>query len=290
MSRSRVLLTGATGFVGRAVLARLAADADVFAVTRRARPPRRADVSWVHADLRESLRVSTLPRRIDAVVHLAHLRAPAPGRGWDDCFAVNAGATAALLDYAHAAGATRFVYGSTGGIYGYRPAAIRETAPPRPFDRYTLSKWHGETIVTAERRLPTAIVRFFFPYGPGQVAGMVPRLADRIRAGDDIVLYAGGRHPHLNPVFISDACAVTLAALRAEPTLVVNCAGPEIVTVRELCAVMGRLLGRAPRFVRGRDPHVGDMVAATGRAARVLGVRPHVGIAEGLRQTLADPA
>ncbi len=109
--------------------------------------------------------------------------------GPEELFTVNAGATAALVDYAVQAGARRFVYGSTGGVYGYRVGRIRESTEPAPFDLYTVSKWHGETVVVRERRLSTAVIRYFFPYGPGQRTGIVPRLADSLNEGRPITVY-----------------------------------------------------------------------------------------------------
>jgi UDP-glucose 4-epimerase len=219
-------------------------------------------------------------------VHLASVREPADGAGPEELFTVNAGATAALVDYAVQAGARRFVYGSTGGVYGYRAGRIREATTPAPFDLYTLSKWHGETVVVREHRLSTAVVRYFFPYGPGQRAGIVPRLASSLSGGLPITLYRRGRVPHINPVFVEDAAEVTHAALTASAPLVVNCAGKDVVTVKELARRMASLLGVSPQFVPGRDPRVGDMVASLTRCIRTLGCVPRVSLDSGLQQTL----
>ena len=56
----------------------------------------------------------------------------------------------------------------------------------------------------------------------------------RSQSGRPVTLYQRGRVPHLNPVFVDDAADLTQRALIASTRLVVNCAGNDIVTVREL--------------------------------------------------------
>src|SRR5262245_4396693 len=187
---AHVLVTGGTGFLGRAFLHCTSGRYRLLALARDpGRAPAIAGVEWIEADLRRPLVQVHLPQRIDAIVHLASVRVASEDAGPEELFTVNAGATASLVQYAVAAGARRFGYGSTGWVYGYRARRISETMAPEPFDLYTLSKWHGETVVVGERRLSTAVVRYFFPYGPGQRAGIIPRLASSLTAGQPITLY-----------------------------------------------------------------------------------------------------
>lgn len=286
-----VLVTGGTGFLGRAFLQRIAGRHEIVALARDpGAAPIVSGVDWIEGDLRRPLARINLPRRVSAVVHLASVREPSEGAGPEELFTVNAGATAALVNFAVQAGARRFVYGSTGGVYGYRTGRIRETNTPAPFDLYTLSKWHGETVVVREHRLSTAVLRYFFPYGPGQRAGIVPRLAISLKEGRPITLYRQGRVPHLNPVFVDDAADLTRLALASSKDLVVNCAGAEVVTVRELARRMATILDVTPQFVAGRDPRVGDMVASLALSARQLDFTARVRLDAGLQRTLRNPA
>lgn len=287
--RPRVLLTGATSFLGRRLLDTCESRYEWIAVARSPRPSRASvSVQWIQADLREPL-PARLPRSVDAVVHLASMRSPAAGHGPEELFAVNAAAVAALCDYARRAGARRFVLGSTGGVYGYRPGRIFETAPAAPFDAYTLSKWHGETIARHQScagHLSVAIIRYFFPYGPGQSAGVVPVLAGRIASGQPVTLHAGGRHPRLNPVFVDDACELTRRVIDARRPLTINCAGPEVASIRQITAIIADLCGAEPCFEPARGTGVGDMVASIDAARRMLRFTPRVGLRAGLRATI----
>jgi UDP-glucose 4-epimerase len=288
--KPRVVLTGATRFLGGAFLEHYA-DRYEFVVLARSPRPRRAGAraDWLRVDLREPLPISRLPRRLDAVVHFASLRTPSPGHGPEELFTVNAGAVASLLDYARRAGARRFVLGSTGGVCGYRPRAIDERTPAAPFDGYTLSKWHGEMVARQQEQLggvPVAIVRYFFPYGPGQEEGIVPRVAARILSRQPILLHAGGRHPRLNPVFVDDACELTRRALDARTSMTVNCAGPDVDTVKNMALTIGSICGVTPSFEAASGSGVGDMVASNAGARRWLRFEPRVGLRAGLAATL----
>src|SRR4051794_36837058 len=108
--RMRMVVTGATGFLGGHLLPRLVERGDVFAVHRAKTPPARIEgVSWIETDLaRDSL--DALPDRVDAILHLAHSRhyreLPDQIR---DVFDVNVGATIRLLEYGRRAGCGVFV-------------------------------------------------------------------------------------------------------------------------------------------------------------------------------------
>lgn len=291
-ARPRVLVTGATRFLGGRFLERFADRYEFIVLARTARPSQSsAYADWVQIDLRDPLPLSRMPSRIDGVVHFASVRTPSAGRGVEELFSVNAGSVASLLEYARQAGARRFVLGSTGGIYGYHKGPIRENTAPSPFDAYTLSKWHGETIARHQERnggVPVSIVRYFFPYGPGQEAGIIARLAGNITSGSPILLHSGGRHPRLNPVFVDDACELTRRALDARRAVTVNCAGPEVATVRDIAMLLGDLCGVRPKFEAANDKSIGDMVASTGGAKKLLRFAPRVGLRAGLAATIGS--
>jgi nucleoside-diphosphate-sugar epimerase len=101
-----------------------------------------------------------------------------------------------------------------------------------------------------------------------------------------VTLYRRGRVPRINPVFVDDAADLTRRALLASTTLVVNCAGRDIVTVRELSQRVAAILGVRAVFVHGHDPKVGDMVASLSQSARALGFTPAVSLETGLQRTL----
>jgi UDP-glucose 4-epimerase len=280
----RILVTGAGGFLGRQVVAELGPRHELVALARRPPPPELQDLArWVIADLR-TLDVSTLPDRVDAVVHLAqssrYREFPA---GAEDMFAVNVASTFTLLEYARAASAGAFALASTGGVYGRSPAPVRETDRPRPTSFYFRSKLAAEALLEGyAEQFRTLTFRFFFLYGPGQERMLIPTLAAKVAAGDEIVV-EGDPGLRINPIHVADAARVFEPALASEATGTFNVAGDQEVNVTELVGLLGRALDRSPRVRHSGEHADGDLVADTTRMREELAVRPQVRLAEGLR-------
>lgn len=289
MSRT-IVMTGATGFLGREVATRLIQQGDeVVALARdtEALPP---TVRGITADLTQDFSLSLREiGRADAIVHLAQ------AGGWHH-FPSNAGniaavaltATARLAEFAARAGARSFLFASSGGTYGPQPEPIPETAPFRPAAQlgfYLATKASGESLLDYfHDYFALQILRFFFIYGPGQApAFLVPRLVSSVRSGIPIKV-AAGRGTRMNPIFISDAAQAVVAALKQEKSLTANVAGPEPTTIREIAGLIGTMLGQQPIFEDQNVPP-DDYIADISLMRELLGA-PQVGIERGLATTI----
>jgi UDP-glucose 4-epimerase len=279
-----VLLTGASGFLGSAVLNQLVGDTEVIALHRPGSAPEAADgVRWIAQDLCAPLS-SELPEQIDAVIHLAQSRRYREfPDGAVDVQEVNAGATVRLLDYCRNAGGRSFTYASSGAVYAAGPEPVSEQDDPRPGNFYGVSKLAGELAVEQFRGVLKAhSLRFFFIYGPHQRNMFIPGLLDRVRKGEAVTL-AGPDGIRVNPVYIEDAARAVVRTIALEDSHTLNVAGPDRVSVREIAEIGGRLLDRTPSFSTG-DPQA-DLIASTERQSATVGA-PTVGIEEGLRRTV----
>ena len=280
----RILLTGAAGFIGRHALARLEGEHDVLPLVRTAPDERR---EWIVQDLAQPLDRSVLPGRIDAVVHLAqsHRYREFPD-GAEDVYAVNVDSTFQLLEYARRAGARTFVLASTGGIYGYSYEALVETDPANPLNFYLTSKHVAESLLANYQAFfQTVVFRFFFVYGRGQGPMLVPTLIEKVRKGDQISI-AGRPGQRINPIHVGDAVETFPRALELERSDVFNVAGDEIVSIRELVALIEQATGEAAH-VRHIDPeHEGDLIGDNSRMKELLGVRPRTSLLDGINSML----
>ena len=280
----RILLTGATGFVGRHLLPELASDHEVVALTRAPPPSALAPLcDWVEADLSEPLRREALPQQVDAVIHLAqseHYKAFPDGA--DDVFAVNVAATQQLVEYAVAAGASHVVFTSTGGVYGHSDERLSETAPVSPLDFYLSSKLAAELLIGNYRSLVNVVVfRPFFVYGAGQENMLVPRLARRVIDGERIEIQ-GDPGLRINPLHVRDAARTFAPALARDDSGLFNIAGDEAVTLTDLVRRLGAAAGREPVIAHTPNDGGGDLVGDNRLMREVLGVVPEVSLDAGL--------
>jgi UDP-glucose 4-epimerase len=280
-----LVVTGATGLLGTSLVPILAQRDDVVALHRpQAVPPVIDNVRWVAQDLTAPLS-DELPDRVDGVVHLAQSARfrEFPG-GAVDVMEVNTMATTRLLDYCHRAGGRSFVFASTGAVTGAGPKPITESDPPVPSNMYAISKYASELIVEQYRSVLAAhSLRYFFIYGPGQRAMMMPGIIGRVRNGEPVQL-AGENGISLNPIYADDAARATAAALDLDEGATINVAGPETVTVRRIAELIGAEVDRAPSFTTGAEQP--NFVAAIDRMRRLL-TAPTTSPCDGLARMVA---
>ena len=115
----KILLTGSSGRIGRAIFGALAATHEVVGLDRSPFATTR-----IVADVTDRQAVARAVRGVDAVIHTAALHAPHVGLVPDTVFQqINVEATAHLLQAAREAGARRFVLTSTTALYGHAVVA-----------------------------------------------------------------------------------------------------------------------------------------------------------------------
>ena len=283
----RILLTGASGFIGGHLApALLGAGHEVVCVARDPAymPPSGAES--VELDLSQPFDSASLPRT-DAIVHLAqaNVRFPEDAR---ELYRVNTISTLELLDHARRTGAQRFVYTSSGSVYGFGERPFSEDDPLGGHDFYAMTKIASEALVALYRDyLSTVVLRLVVPYGPGQRARMIPSLIARVREGTPVTLNDGGR-PRMNPLFVDDVVEAIVRVLELEDHCVLNVAGDEPVTVKEIAETIGRVLDLEPAFENGPGAVAGDLVADPSRMNEMFDLGPRVTLEEGLRRTAAE--
>ena len=286
MSRT-ILVTGASGFIGRHLLRALPDEDSVWAIVGDGALEATRNVVQVRHDLLRADLPPTLPEKIDAVIHLAQSRRfrDFPDRA-RETFSVNVASTMALLDWARSAGAHAFVLASSGGLYGGGKRSFDENeplAPIGPLGFYLASKHCAELLAENYATYFNLIVlRFFFVYGPGQNRTMlIPRLVDNLSAGRPITL-SGANGIRINPTYVTDAVTSVVAALSVDNSEKINVAGPEACALRSIADLIGELVGREPLFSITDSTASRDLVGDTTKMARLLGP-PITSLRDGLR-------
>ncbi|WP_244761889.1 NAD-dependent epimerase/dehydratase family protein [Shinella curvata] len=236
----RVLVTGATGFLGGAVIRHLSARGfDSLALGRdesRCRALQETGFKTVRADLsRPTPHLASVIGRVDAVVHCAALSAP---WGRLSAFrAANVEGTRHALDLAEMLGAIRFVNISSPTVYFELKdkTDVAEAAPlPRPINAYARTKGEAERLVLARQKLGPVNLRPRGIYGAGEET-LLPRLVAAARRGPLPLLRDGAAAIDLTHV--DDVVAAITAALTANPAIsgeTFNISGGETVPVQEI--------------------------------------------------------
>jgi nucleoside-diphosphate-sugar epimerase len=255
------LVTGATGRVGSRFLPRLlAAGEPTRVLVRRGQDISGAEV--VEGDLRDP---EAVRRAVDGVDRVVHLAAAFRGVPEEEVVAVTEAATIELARAARAAGARRFVFGSTNLVYGPgrgRPA--REDDPPEPAGAYPEAKAAAEAALRQEEGLGLRILRLAFVYGEGD-----PHLAESL-----LWARTWAAHQRLALVHHADVGQSLIRALRADGIdgMTFNVADDAPVTAFELHALNGEAISSEAATLPLEDPWAG--IVATDAARVTLGYRP----------------
>lgn len=278
----KILITGGTGFIGRHLVRKLRKEHELFALARAAAATDSA-ARWIEHDLTAALDYSRLPQQVDAIVHLAQSEfyKDFPARA-DDVYRLNVGATFELLEYARRAGAKHFVLASTGGVYGYGCRPFVETDPVQLDGFYFTSKHIAELLVRDYQPFfDTVVARLFFVYGVGQKAHMfIPRLIRNVMRGEAITLN-GPEGIRTNPTHIVDAVDGLAATLNLSGHHVINLAGPQALSLREIGQAIAAEVGREPLFTVREEQAPGNLIGDVAKARALLGV-PRVRFSDGI--------
>lgn len=297
---SRLLITGAAGFLGAAT-ARLAVRAghEVLALVRPGSPaPRLAglDLTRIEADLRDAAAITQAlsAHRPDAVLHLAWSGVANAQRFDRTQITENVEPACALVEAAAAAGAKSFIGLGSQGEYGPLDRIIDETALPRPTTLYGAAKLATLCLtrqLAAQHGLRHAWLRLFDAYGPDDNPGwLIPMLITEMLAGRRPRTTLGTQH--WDWLHIDDAAAGVLAVATSETAEgVFNLGSGEPVPVRAVVEMIRDMAAPGMALVFGEIPFRPDQVmhmqADNARLRAATGWAPRIGLAAGMAATIA---
>jgi UDP-glucose 4-epimerase len=290
----RLLVTGATGFIGIHTVAALAAEGhDVVSSSRAGVGPAGSSRHVAH-DVGSAVPFPEVGR-LDAIIHLAGNGNVVDARRDPRAIAqINAQGTLNMLCVAREHHA-RFVLASSQRVYRPRPGFITEADPPDPSEPYGYTKRAAELYVELAARcfgVPAAILRLFTVYGPGQVissgiSGVVAILGQRALQGEPMIVMAQQRKDFVE---VSDVVTSLGLAVRgaATPPPTYNIGTGQPTSVLELAQTVKAVTGTSSPIVEEySEGVVPDQVADIARARRELGFTPRVSLEEGLERYVA---
>jgi UDP-glucose 4-epimerase len=269
----RFLITGAGGFIGRAVVSQARAEGHQI-------------VEW------ENLAADPgCLRDAHAVIHLAgrYPVASRPPPTAHELVETNTALTATVLDACAAAGVRpRIVLAGTATVYGPQDAPLTEATPTQAASVYAASKLGAEALLQAAPGAHTCL-RLFNVYGPGQPRGNVfDTIASQLVTGGPIHVH--NLRPVRDFVHVDDVARAFVAAAAHPATLppVINIGTACATSINALACCILQAAGLHRTLTTAQEPDAAPerIVADNTLAASTLHWRPRIDLTQGVSDTL----
>lgn len=298
-----ILITGGAGFIGSHLVDKLSFDNKVVVLDNlssgsMANLERSEDqIVFMEGDILDKALLRNITTDVELVFHLAanvgNMKSiEDPYYDMD----INIKGTINLLEACLGTNVKRFVYSSSGAIFGeakYLP--VDESHPLNPESPYGVSKLAAEKYCFAYHKvhnLPITILRYFNAYGPRQgssgYANVLARFFQEIREGKSLTVFGDGKQTR-DFVFVEDIVKANILAATHPAAVgeIFNIATGQESSVNKLITIIDQLSNQKNR-VNHLDTRAGEVKhsrANIEKAQEVLSYSPEVSLEEGLPLT-----
>ena len=243
----KILITGASGFIGSSLVRSLAEENTVYGVVRKKK--KYVDnplINFIEVDLSHKDFVKELPSGINTIIHLAQSsRYREFPDGVEDMIAININSTALLLDWARRSGVKHFVFSSTANVYAQTSEKLTEQSKTASNSFYGASKLAAEQLVVQYAQyFSIDVLRLFTVYGPGQKGMLIPQIIQKIQSRQDIHL-ASKVGIYLTPIYIDDLLNIFSKIIQINDDLnlrIMNVCGNENVSLGNIVSIIDKIL------------------------------------------------
>lgn len=286
----KVLLTGASGFLGSVVLRKLIRNG--FFVVALSRSPigiTHPRLKWSRCDLASLNSLRKASRLFGGIKYVIHAAARTPQKGPKDNSGLvtnNINTTINLLKVLPS-GIKQVVYCSSLDVYGEdNNVAISEHHLTQPVTPYGVTKLFGEHLFRVhfqKRMVAVASLRFSHLYGPREPRiKIIPRLIHCILNGGSIEIANRGRDSR-DYLFIEDAAAAVIASLEKPLDGVFNVSSAKKTTIQTVIRTLEDIAGEKVkvRYLPVKEPS--HLVFTNKKFCSAAGWRPETSFSKGLR-------
>lgn len=229
----------------------------------------------------------------DVVFYLAQSPVQPLPAGATHMLSVNVLSAVRAATAACVAGTRRFIYASSGTVYAPSFTRISESHPVRRDSWYVLSKLHAEEALNLLRDvLDVSVARIFGVYGPGQLGRLVPNLVESVKRGRPIFIEGNPSDPgdrgglRISLCHVRDACHQLAALAEHSRVPVVNLAGREVLSIRDMAGSIAHALGKKEVLNYVERTRSSDLMADTTLLDATIKVSAPIPFAQGIDETI----
>jgi UDP-glucose 4-epimerase len=289
-----ILVTGATGFMGRNLVEKLHSMAyQVSGVDKSGGMIGDTSIDALDCTNQEALNRYCQGKSFDGIIHLAASVPPSfHGEEARQSLLENVQMTINLLEVAREQGGKVFIYASGTSVYGYPDKLpVTEETPAQPDGFYLLGKFFGELLCQQyqkEYKLPVAILRISAPYGPGmRKETVIRKFIKQALLSEDITLYGTGSRSQ-DFTYIEDVTGAIVQAYEAKATGIFNVSSGVSTSMKELAETILRVLPSSKSrivYSGAKDPQEGYRAAFSFEKARgSFGYQPKFPLTRGIEE------
>lgn len=294
MISGRILVTGATGFIGSALIKSLRSEqCPVDGLSLRGGEVAGDRISKTDITSEEDLFAFTAGKSYHAIFHIAALIPPSFGLSESEpSFAANVAATNNILKLASQQKNCHVFYASSVAVYGRNhDVPLSETSPSLPDNYYALSKYTGELLCQMySERIPVTMFRISSPYGPGYTRWTVINIFCReALSSGTITLYGNGKRCQ-DFIYIDDIVQAFMLAYKKACAGIFNLCSGYSVSMRELAElIVSQVPGTESKIVNSGQPDPKEDVPgiySAEKSYKVMDFMPSTPLPVGLQKTL----
>lgn len=287
-SEKHLIVTGASGFIGRAVVHRLKEEGHYITALSHHAPQEEEGVEWIEGDVTRKETWDKMPRTADIFIHLASQisKDTTIPKVCASLFETNVVGTWRALQYCSEKAVPRFIFASTHAVYG-EPVRV----PVFETDTLAPETLHGATQIGAEALVAryidlfppgsSMILRLGAVYGPGLRRNVIRTFLDCAFRGEPLRMVNGGLDAY-DFVYVDDVVqAISLAAFSQEQGTF-NVGSGHASTILDVARAVKCAIPQVELDMHPQTKAPYRFVMDISRAACLLGYEPRVGLREGI--------